>query len=98
MNTANQFDETDSTSLVDSGEMELFPLMSPVAIDDAAMLYIKKGEVTLVYDRQTYRLSEGMLLYKVAKATIQLLSFSKDCHFFAMPLKLKLPAICHNRP
>ena len=76
------------TEIADSAEMEFFPLMSLVA-DDAAMIYIKKGEVTLVYDMKTYILSKGMLLYKAAKATVRLISVSKDCHFFAMPLKLK---------
>ena len=85
-------DENNGTFLrVDSAAMELFPLMSPVGTDDAAMLYIQKGEVTLVYDMKTYILSKGMLLYKVPNVAIQLLSFSEDCRFFALPLKLKLP-------
>jgi AraC family transcriptional activator of pobA len=67
--------------IVDSAEMELFPLMSPAGTDDAAILYIEKGEVTLVHDMKTYILSKGMLLYKIPKVTIQLLSFSEDCHF-----------------
>ena len=67
--------------MVDSTEMELFPLMSPAGTDDAAVLYIEKGEVTLVLDMKTYKLSKGMLLYKVPNVTVQLLSFSEDCHF-----------------
>jgi AraC family transcriptional regulator, transcriptional activator of pobA len=67
--------------LVDSSELELSSLMSPAGTDDAAMLYIDKGEVTLVHDLKTYILSEGMLLYKVPKVTIRLLSCSEDCHF-----------------
>jgi len=67
--------------IVDSAEMELFPLMSPAGTDDAAILYIEKGEVTLVLDLKTYKLSKGMLLYKVPKVTIQLLNFSDNCHF-----------------
>ena len=67
--------------IADSSEMELFPLMSPAATDDAAMLYIEKGEVTLVHDLKTYKLSKGMFLYKVPEVTLQLLSFSDDCHF-----------------
>jgi hypothetical protein len=67
--------------IVDSTEMELFPLMSLAGTDDAAVLYIEKGEVTLVHDLETYKLSKGMLLYKVPKVTVQLLSFSEDCHF-----------------
>jgi hypothetical protein len=75
-------DGMDSTFLiVDSAEMELFPLMSPARTDDAAVLYIEKGEVTLVHDMKTYKLSKGMLLYKVPNVTLQLLSFSEDCHF-----------------
>jgi hypothetical protein len=75
-------DGMDSTFLiVDSTELELFPLMSPAATDDAAVLYIEKGEVTLVLDMKTYKLSKGMLLYKVPEVTVQLLSFSEDCHF-----------------
>lgn len=70
-----------SLSIVDSMEMELFPLMSPAGTDDAAIIYIEKGEVTLVHDLKTYTLSKGMLLYKIPKVTVQLLSFSKDCHF-----------------
>lgn len=70
-----------SFSIVDSAEMKLFPLMNPAATDDAGILYIEKGEVTLMYDMKTYILSKGMLLYKVPKATLRLLSFSEDCHF-----------------
>lgn len=80
--TQTKTDVMDSTfSIVDSAEMKLFPLMSPAGTDDAAVLYIEKGEVTLVYDMKTYILSKGMLLYKVPKVTVQLLSFSEDCHF-----------------
>lgn len=68
-------------SIVDSGEMELFPLMSPAGKDDVAMLYVEKGEVTLMLDMKTYKLSRGMLLYKVPKVTVLLLSYSEDCHF-----------------
>jgi len=67
--------------LVDSEEMELGPLTSSVRTDDAAMLYIDKGEVTLVHDYKTYILSEGMILLKAPKVNVQLLSFSEDCHF-----------------
>jgi hypothetical protein len=75
-------DGNDSTFLVvDSTEMELFPLMSPAGKDDLAMLYIEKGEVTLMHGMETYTLSKGMILYKVPKVTVRLLSFSKDCHF-----------------
>jgi hypothetical protein len=75
-------DGMDSTFLiVDSAEMELFPLMSPAGTDDVAMLYIEKGEVILVHDMKTYILSKGMLLYKVPQVAVQLLSFSEDCHF-----------------
>lgn len=70
-----------SFSIVESTEMELFPLMSPAGTDDGAILYIEKGEVTLVHGMKTYKLSKGMLLYKIPKVTIQLLSFSDDCHF-----------------
>jgi AraC family transcriptional activator of pobA len=73
--------EDSSFSIVDSAEMELFSLMSPARTEDAAMLYIEKGEVTLVHDLKTYILSKGMFLYKVPKVTLRLLSFSKDCHF-----------------
>lgn len=75
-------DRKDSSfSIVDSTEIELFPLMSPAETDDAAILYIEKGEVTLVLDMKTYKLSKGMLLYKIPEVTIQLLKFSEDCHF-----------------
>lgn len=67
--------------IVDSAEMELFPLMSPAGKNDAAMLYVEKGEVTLMLDMKTYRLTKGMLLYKVPKVTVLLLSYSEDCHF-----------------
>lgn len=74
--------KTDSSFLIiDSAEMELFPLMSPAEKDDVAMLYVEKGEVTLVHDMKTYTLSKGMILYKVPKVTVRLLSFSEDCHF-----------------
>ena len=78
--------------ITDSAEMELFPLMSFAGTDDTAILYIEKGEVTLVHDLKTYILSKGMLLYKVPKVTVQLLNFSKDCHFkvfcFAPPFAM----------
>jgi AraC-like DNA-binding protein len=78
----NKTDRKDSSFiLIDSAEMELSSLMSPVKTDDAAMLYIDKGEVTLMYNFKTRILSEGMLLLKVPKLTIQLLSVSEDCHF-----------------
>lgn len=80
--TQTKTDVMDSTFLIlDSAEIELFPLMSPAGKDDVAMLYIEKGEVTLVHDMETYTLSKNMLLYKVPKVTVQLLSFSADCHF-----------------
>jgi AraC family transcriptional activator of pobA len=71
----------DSFLLADSADMELSSLMSPVKTDDAAMLYIDKGEVTLMHNFKTYILSEGMLLLKVPKVTVRLLSVSEDCHF-----------------
>ena len=78
--------------IIDSAEMELFPLMSLARTGDAAILYIEKGEVTLVLDLKTYKLSKGMLLYKVPKVTVQLLSFSEDCRFkvfsFAPPFAI----------
>jgi hypothetical protein len=80
--TQTKTDEIDTTFLIiDSAEVRLFPLMSPAATDDAAVLYIEKGEVTLMHGMKTYQLSKGMLLYKVPKTTVQLLSFSEDCHF-----------------
>lgn len=68
-------------SIMDSAEMELFSLMSPARTEDAAMLYIDKGKVTLVYGLKTYILSKGMFLYKAPQVTLRLISFSKDCHF-----------------
>jgi len=93
MNTNHQFSSqvTSSFSIVDSTERELFPLMSVAGIDDVAILLVEKGEVTLVHDLKTYKLSKGMLLYKIPKAAVQLLSFSKHCHFkvfcFAPPFE-----------
>jgi hypothetical protein len=81
-NSITEIPTNDCTfSIIDSTEMELFPLMSPAATEDAAVLYVEKGEVTLVHGMKTYKLSKGMLLYKVPQVTIQLLSFSEDCHF-----------------
>jgi hypothetical protein len=78
--------------ITDSAEMELFPLMRLAGTEDVAILYIEKGEVTLVHDLKTYILSKGMLLYKVPKVTVQLLSFSDDCRFkvfcFAPPFTM----------
>jgi len=68
-------------TMTDSAEKELSSLMSPARTEDAAMLYIDKGEVTLVHDLKKYILSEGMLLLKVPNVTVRLLSFSEDCHF-----------------
>jgi hypothetical protein len=83
--------------ITDSAEMELFPLMSLAGTEDVAILYMEKGEVTVVLDLKTYILSKGMLLYKVPKVTVQLLSFSDNCHFkvfsFAPPF-----AIAGNMP
>jgi len=77
-----KFDRKDSSFiLVDSAEMELSSLMSLAGLDEAAILYIDKGELTVVHDLKRYVLSEGMLLLKVPKVTVQLLSFSEDCHF-----------------
>ncbi len=77
-----QVDQKNSPFIfMDSEEMELCPLTSLMRTDDAAMLYIHKGEVTLVHELKTYILSEGMILLKVPKVTVQLLSFSEDCHF-----------------
>ena len=67
--------------IVDSAEMKLFPFISVAQTDDAAILYIEKGEATLVHDHKTYLLSKGMILYKVPQVPLQLLSFSEDCHF-----------------
>lgn len=83
MNNTHQFSSqvSSSFSIMDSREVEFFSLMSPAGTDDAAILFIEKGEVTLVHDLKTYILSKGMLLYKIPKVVVQLLSFSKDCHF-----------------
>ena len=70
-----------SFQIMDSAQMELFSLMSLGETDDAAILYIEKGEVILEQGRETYILSKGMLFYKIPKVTVQLLSFSEDCHF-----------------
>jgi hypothetical protein len=79
-------------SITDSAEMELFPLMRLAGTDDVAILYIEKGEVTLVHGLKTYTLSKGMLLYKVPKVNVQLLSFSDHCRFkvfsFAPPFTM----------
>lgn len=72
----------DSSFLImDSAEMKLFSLMTLGKTDDAAILYIEKGEVILEQGQETYILSKGMLFYKIPKLTVQLLSFSEDCHF-----------------
>lgn len=79
--------------IVDSAEMKLFSFMRVAGTDDAAILYIEKGEATLLHDQQTYLLSKGMLLYKVPKVTVQLLSFSEDCHFkvFCFTSEFEIP-------
>jgi len=78
----NITDRKDSSFiLIDSAELEISSLVSPARTDDAAMLYIDKGEVTLVHDLKKYILSEGMVLLKAPKVTVQILSFSEDCHF-----------------
>ena len=74
-------ENNNSFSIVDSAEIKLFPHMTVAATDDAAILYIEKGEVTLLHNMGTYVLSKGMLLYKVPQVPLQLLSFSEDCHF-----------------
>ena len=63
--------------------------MNHAGTDAAAILYIEKGEVTLVHDLKTYILSKGMLLYKIPKGTVQLLSVSEDCHFKVFKIRLK---------
>ena len=91
-------DVNDSNFLIaDSAEMKLFPLMSLAEKDDVAMLFIEKGEVTLEHDMKPYKLSKGMLLYKVPKATVRLLSFSEDCHFKVLSLAPQF-AIAGNVP
>ena len=90
MNNAHQFpDQVKSISarkegsflIMDSAEMELFSLMRLGEADDTAILFIEKGEVILEQGPETYILSKGMLFYKIPKVTVQLLSFSEDCHF-----------------
>jgi hypothetical protein len=77
-----RFDRKDNSFiLLDSADMELSSLMNPARTDDVAMLYIDKGEVTLVHDLKTYVLSEGTLLIKVPKVSVRLLNFSEDFHF-----------------
>ena len=78
----NKIDRKEGSFIVvDSAGRELSSLVNAARTDDAAMLYIDKGEVTLVHDQKTYILSEGMLLLKLPKVTVKLLSFSEDCHF-----------------
>lgn len=75
-------DRKDSSFLImDSAEMKLFSLMSLGETDDAAIIYIERGEVILEQGMETYILSKGMLFYKIHKVTVKLLSFSEDCHF-----------------
>ena len=76
-----RIDGDNSFILLDSADMELSSLTNLARTDDVAILYIDRGEVTLVYDLKTYVLSEGMLLMKVPKVSVRLLSFSDDCHF-----------------
>jgi AraC family transcriptional regulator, transcriptional activator of pobA len=81
----NRIDRKDSSfMLVDSKEMELSSPIIPARTEDAAMIYIDKGEVTLLHDRKTYLLSEGMLLYKVPNIAVQILCCSEDCHFIVL--------------
>lgn len=79
---ANKINRKDSSFiLIDSDGLNLSSLVGLAVTDDAAILYIDKGEVTLVHGLKTYILSEGMLLFKVPKVTVRLLSFSENCRF-----------------
>jgi hypothetical protein len=71
----------DSFMVVDSAEIDLALSMTPAKTDDAAILYVDKGDLSIMHDLKTYTLSEGMLLIKAPNVIMQLLSYSEDSHF-----------------
>lgn len=90
-----KFDTRNNSFLLsDSVEAEPTLLISRMKIDDAAILFVDKGEVTLKHNLKTCTISQGMLLLKVPKVNVRLVTVSEDCHFkiFGFPPEFAIAA------
>jgi AraC family transcriptional regulator, transcriptional activator of pobA len=70
----------DSFCIMDSTETVFSPTVL-FKMKDAVLLYVDKGELTVIHNSKTYTLSGGMLLIKTPNMVLQLLGGSEDCHF-----------------
>jgi len=69
-----------SFSVMDSNE-PAFSSTAPFKTKAAALVYVDKGELTVIHDSKTYKLSDGMLLVKTPDMILKLPGCNEDCHF-----------------
>jgi AraC-like DNA-binding protein len=67
--------------VIDSAEILSDLSNVPFKTDDAELIYIRSGELTIRHDMNAYTLPAGALLIKARNATLQHLHLSDDCHF-----------------
>src|SRR5678815_2118705 len=69
-----------SFSVMDSNETA-FSSTIPFKTKDAALVYVDKGELTVIHDSKTYKLSDGMLLVKTPDMILKMPGCNDACHF-----------------
>lgn len=67
--------------VIDSGEIRSNLSNIPFKTDDAELIYVRSGELTVRHDMSSYSLTAGTLLVKARNATLQHVSLSEDCQF-----------------
>ena len=67
-------------SVMDSSETA-FSSTIPFKTKDAALVYVEKGELTVIHDSKTYKLSDGMLLVKTPDMILKIPGCNEACHF-----------------
>jgi AraC-like DNA-binding protein len=67
--------------VIDSAEIRSNLSDIPFKTDDAELIYVHRGEMTIRHDMNAYTLPAGALLIKARHATLQHLQLSDDCHF-----------------
>jgi AraC-like DNA-binding protein len=67
--------------VIDSAEIRSNLSDIPFKTDDAELIYVHRGQLTIRHDMNAYTLPAGALLIKARNATVQHLHLSDDCLF-----------------
>lgn len=79
--TEKDFSRKDNSFCIMDSAEDPFSATVPFKSKDAALVYVDKGELTVIHNSKTYILSEGMLLVKTPDMILHLPLGNKDCHF-----------------